>query len=250
MTDAELDATDRALDALGRRDPVPPDPTWHALAQLARDIDARAGALTDHTTTVTKLNQVRTRRPVRPGTPAAGTGPGRRPRRRLRLFALPLVALLACTVATAFSTSPTAPLYPLHQLLFQQPSPAAADTVRQHLASAQQSLDRARSASGTTRLAALADARDHLTRARRLLSTITDPAERIRLDVQLSKLDGQAEQLAGDGNPEDHESGQPRTQDPDPSDTRQQDHDRQHAPQTNPTPSRTENNQHDGPGHN
>lgn len=251
-TDAELDATDRALDALARRDPVPPDPTLHTLALLARHVDARAAALTNHATVppgrgpiTTLRHRVGNHRMVRSGAPpeTGRGGPGRRPR-RMRLFALPLVALLAImiTVATAASGSPTTPLYPLHQLLFHQPSPLAADAVRQQLASAQQALDRAGKASGASRIAALADARDHLTRAHDLMPTVNDPADRDQLDDQLSTMDHQAQRLAGGDDPEHDASAQPRTEDPTPRSSSQHDepNDHQHESPTSPaTPTPT-----------
>jgi hypothetical protein len=233
-TDADLDATDRALDALARRDPAPPDPTLHALALLARHVDERAAAQTNHAAVipghrgpVTPLDHHGNHRMVRSGTPpqAGRSGPGRRPR-RLRLLALPLVALLAVTitVATAASaSSPTAPLYPLHQLLFHQPSPPAADAVRQQLASAQQALDRAGNSSGANRLAALADARDHLTKARDLMPTVTNPDDRDELDDQLSAMDHQAKQLAGGDDGEHDSNRQRQTDDPTPRGTEQHD---------------------------
>jgi hypothetical protein len=139
----------------------------------------------------------------------------------MRLFALPLVALLAITltVATAASGSPRTPLFPLHQLLFHQPSPP--DAVRQQLASAQQALDRAGKSSGAERLAALADARNHLTQAHDLMPSVTDTADRDQLDRQLSTMDDQAEQMDG-GDDSDHgPSGQHQTDAPAPHGTGQ-----------------------------
>ena len=263
-TDAELDATDRALDLLARRDPAPPDPSLHALALLARHVDARAAALTEYATTVATAGRGRpvtapghagTHRMGRSGTPpeAGRSGPGRRPRRLLRLLAVPLVALLAVTItiATAASGSPRTPLYPLHELLFHQPTPQAADTVRQQLASAQQALDRAGKASGASRLAALADARDHLTRAHDLMPSVTDPADRTELDDRLTTLDRRAEQMAADGGPEHDQTGQHQTEGPAPHDTGQRgdtnDHHRE--PPTSPATATPDNGHGDYPGH-
>lgn len=255
-SDADLDATDRALDALARRDPASRDSSLHALALLAAHIDVRVTALSDHASVpsgrhgvVTTANQrVGNHRMVRSGTPLEGgrSGPGRRPR-RLRLFALPLVALLAAvvTIATAASASPTAPLYPLHQLLFHQPSPPAADTVRQQLASAQQALDRAGKASGASRLAALADARDHLTRARNLMPTVSDQADRDELDRQLSTMDRQAERLAGGDDAEHDSTRQHQTDNPTPRGTGQHDDPNDHHGEPSASPATTDNRHHD-----
>jgi hypothetical protein len=143
----------------------------------------------------------------------------------MRLFALPLVALLAITltVATAASGSPSTPLYPLHQLLFHQPSPPVADAVRQQLASAQQALDRAGKSSGADRLAALADAREHLTQAHQLMPSVTDEADHGQLDRQLASLDDQAEQLDRDDDPGHDQNGQHQTGDASPRSTAQRD---------------------------
>jgi hypothetical protein len=261
-SDADLDATDRALDAVGRREPAPPDPSLNALALLARHVDVRAAALTQYARTVppagrsrpvTTPGHVGTHRTVRSGTaprPDRG-GPGRRPRRPMRLFALPLVALLAITltVATAASGSPNTPLYPLHQLLFHQPSPP--DEVRQQLASAQQALDRAGKSSGADRLAALADARDHLTRAHDLMPSVTDAADRDRLDGQLSSLDDRAEQM--DGSDTDHDqNGQQQTGGPAPHGTGQRGdtNDHRREPPTGPASPTADSSHGDDPGHN
>ena len=258
-TDAELDATDRVLDALARRDPAPPEATLHALALLARHVDARAAAATNHATVPpghrgpALHHHVGNHRIVRsPALPEAGhTGPGRRPRRPLRLLAVPLVALLAITitVATAASGSPNAPLYPLHQLLFHQPSPPAADAIRQQLASAQQALDRAGTASGASRLAALADARDHLSRARNLMPTVTDPADRDQLDHQLSTMDHRAEQLSGGNDPDHDPTRQHQTDDPTPRGTSQHDdpNDHHQEPATSPASATPDNGHRDRP---
>jgi hypothetical protein len=249
-TDADLDATDRALDALAHRDPAPPDPTLHALAMLARHVDVRAAALINHPAAapghrgpITKLNHhVGNHRMVRPeALPETGrSGPGRRPR-RLRLFAVPLVALLAITitVATAASASPTAPLYPLHQLLFRQPSPPAADAVRQQLASAQQALDRAGKTSGADRVAALADARDHLNKAHDLMPTVTNPDDRDELDRQLSNLDGEEDQMGGGDDAEHGTNGQRQTDNPTPRDTGQHDDPNDHHREPSASPATT-----------
>jgi hypothetical protein len=255
-TDVELDATDLALDALSRRDCAPQDPTLQSLALLARHVDIRAAALTDRRTVPAGPHQllappnhrVARHRPVRSGTPpqAARRGPGRRPRRLRRLLALPLVALLAMTItiATAASASPTTPLYPLRQLLFHEPSPAAADAVRQQLASAQQALDRAGKAYGAGRIAALAEARDHLNRARDLMPTVTDAADRDQLDDQLSTMDRQTAQLAGGDDSEHDPTRQHPTEDPSPHGTWQDDPDHQREP-SGPATATSDNNHRD-----
>jgi hypothetical protein len=218
-TEAELDATDRALDALGRREAYSFDPALHALDQLARHIDSRAARTADSAVAVPRPRRAAAPElngRQRPGVPGRGGRPAmaRRARKPLRLLAVPLMAtaLLTFGVATAASTTPEAPLYSLHQILFPPATPPA-DSVRLHLAGAEQALDNARNATGHARATAIAQAREHLDQARKLLPAVSDSQDRARLHTQLSTLDHQAQQLSdNDGDGQDR-GGQRHTDD-------------------------------------